>query len=129
MAVYIGDLVVYGWGLDAYCMLRAVLEEGLSADRLMLVIPDGSPPAFSNKTVEKFVSSCMEQLGLKVVSGKELVGMESDDNEQLSALVLSEGESVITLSCAALVYLHYKQVDRKLFKGYFLLDDIYPQIS
>lgn len=98
-------------------MLRALLEEGFSADRLMLVIPGGSPPIFSNKTVAELVSSCMEQLGVKVVSGKELVGMDSDDNEQLSALLLSQGESVITLPCAALVYLHHKQVDRKLFKG------------
>lgn len=114
---HVGDLVVYGAGLDAYCMLRAVLEEGFSADRLKLVVPSGSLPVFSNQAVAELVSSCMEQLGVKVVSGKDLVGMESDDSEQLSALLLREGESVSTLPCAALVYLHHKQVDRKLFKG------------
>ena len=107
---------MYGGGLDAYCMLRTVLDEGLPAERLKLVVPRGSRPAFSNQEVTDSMSSRIEELGVKVISGVELTGFEVDGGEHLSALQLNEVES---LPCAALVWLHDKQVDRKLFEGYW----------
>ena len=99
-------------------MLQAVLEEGLPAERLILVIPEGIQPAFPNQEVAELVSSSLEKLAVKVMSGLELCGMEVDgEGAQLSALQLRDGESIVTLPCAALVYLHHKHVDQHLFKG------------
>ena len=111
----VGGLVVYGGGLDAYCMLQAVLDEGLPPSRLTLVVPEGSPPAFFNQEIADSVSRLLETLSVKVVRGVELVGMEVDGD--LSALYLSGDQGPLTLECAALVYLQQKQVDKLIFKG------------
>ena len=116
--VHVGDMVVYGGGLDAYSMLQAVLDEGLPANRLILVVPNGTPPAFFNQEIADSVSRLLETLAVKVVSGLELVGVEVEDD--LSALHLSGQQGTVTLPCAALVYLHHKQVNRQLFKGEYV---------
>lgn len=114
-----GDLVVYGSGLDAYCMLGAVIEEGgLPPERLILVVPPSSlPPAFPNEEISTTVANHLQQLAVRVVGDAELVAMETGDEGQLSALQLRTGEGVVTLPCAALVHVHVKQVDQQLFKG------------
>ena len=116
-----GDLVVYGGGLDAYCMLGAVIDEGgLAPDRLILVVPPSSlPPAFSNDEIATTVANHLKQLAVRVVKDAELIAMEIEDEGQLSALRLRTGEGVVTLPCAALVYMTDKQVDQQLFKGTF----------
>ena len=116
VCMYTGDLVVYGGGMNAYCMVHAVLEQGLPGERLVLATPEGSAPVFSNQEIADAVSLAMEGLGVRVRSGVELCGLE-DDGDSLTGLQLGQGESTITLPCAALVYLQHKQVDKDLFKG------------
>ena len=112
---------MYGGGLDAYCMLGAVIDEGgLAPDRLILVVPPSSlPPAFSNDEIATTVANHLKQLAVRVVKDAELIAMEIEDEGQLSALRLRTGEGVVTLPCAALVYMTDKQVDQQLFKGTF----------
>lgn len=120
VVVLVGDLVVYGGGLDAYSMLRAMLQEGFPAERLVLVLPESSSPAFPNQEIADSVFRSLEKLGVKVLSGLELIGMEvGDDGHSLSSLELSSGagEGLTSLPSAALVYLHHKQVDEQVFKG------------
>ena len=113
-----GDLVVYGDGLDAYCMLGAVLKEGsLPPERLVLVVPPSLPPAFTNQELSTTITNHLQQLAVRVVRDAELVAMETGEGGQLSAIQLSEEGRVVTLPCAALVHMHNKQVDRQLFKG------------
>ena len=102
--------------MDAYCMVHALLEQGLPGERLLLVTPEGSAPVFSNQEIADTVSQSMEGLGLRVRSSVELCGLE-DDGDSLTGLKLRQGESIFTLQCAALVYLQHKQVDKNLFKG------------
>ena len=111
---------MYGAGLDAYCMLGAVIEEGgLPPERLILVVPPSSslPPAFPTEEISTTIANHLQQLAVRVVSDAELVAMETEDEGQLSAVQLRTGEGVVTLPCAALVHMHDKQVDQRLFKG------------
>ncbi len=116
---------MYGGGLDAYCMLGAVMGEGgLPPDRLILVVPPCSsllPPAFTNEEVATTVANQLQQLAVRVVRDAELVAMEIEDEGQLSGLQLRTGGGVVTLPCAALVHMHEKHVDQQLFKGIIIL--------
>ena len=112
---------MYGGGLDAYCMLGAVVREGgLPPERLILVVPPSLPPAFPNEEVATTVANQLQQLAVRVVRDAELVAMETEDEGQLSALQLRREGGVVTLPCAALVYMHEKRVDQRLFKGIYM---------
>ena len=110
---------MYGSGLDAYCMLGAVIAEGgLPPNRLVLVVPPSCvPPALSSQEIFTTIANHLQQLEVRVVRDAELVAMETGDEGQLSALQLRAGEGVVTLPCAALIHMHNKQVDQHLFKG------------
>ena len=102
--------------MDAYCMVHAVLDQGLPGERLLLVVPEGSGPVFTSQEVADAVSLMLEKLGVRVTRGVELTGWEGD-GDALSGLNLRGGAGVMTVPCAGLVYLHNKQVDKHLFKG------------
>ena len=109
---------MYGGGLDAYCMLGAVVREGgLPPERLILVVPPSLPPAFPSEEVATTVANQLQQLAVRVVRDAELVAMETEDEGQLSALQLRREGGVVTLPCAALVHMHEKHVDEQLFEG------------
>ena len=109
---------MYGGGLDAYCMLGAVMGEGgLPPERLILVVPPSLPPAFPNEDVAATIANQLHQLAIRIVRDAELVAMETEDGGQLSALQLRTGGGVVSLPCSALVHMHEKHVDQQLFKG------------
>lgn len=109
---------MYGSGLDAYSMLGAMINEGgLPPERLILVIPPTFSPAFPNHEVSTSVANHLDELAVRVVGEAELVTMKTDEQGQLSGIQLRTEIGVVTLPCAALVYMHDKQVDQHLFKG------------
>lgn len=118
-----GPCVVYGCGVDSYCMVNDLLVQGVAPDMITLVQPT-IPTCFDDEIVSSRVSQTLSLCGVRVLTGYVLSGWETCD-DSLSAVQLVDLSGVpLTVHCTSMVYMGEKTVDRYAFKGIYLYVNI-----
>ena len=71
-----GAAVVYGAGVDAYAALAALIARGVAPEKLVLVLPAGSPTdAFGHAKIGELVAAKLKELGVTIRRNLRLVGL------------------------------------------------------
>ena len=122
-----GTIAVYGASLDAYCTVQALLARGVKPSQIVAVQPPPSanaPDAFGDPRVAEKVAAKMAQLGVRVDKNVRLAGLESDEQQNLSACLLelpraapNAPANVSALPCQALLCCGTREIDRSTFRA------------
>ena len=111
-----GPCVVYGCGMDSYCMVNGLLIEGIAPDMITLV-QSATPICFDDETIASRISEALSLSGVRVLTGCVLSGWEVCD-DSLSAVQLIDSSGLpTTVHCTSMVYMGEKTVDRHAFNG------------
>jgi hypothetical protein len=115
-----GRCLVYGGSIDAYTTVQALLSRGVPAASIVLVTPpmtaDDDEELFADPAVLSKVEMAVEALGVQLVGGMRLVGVESDDDGMLcSAMLETEQGSVVAQACSLLLCAGKREVQRSTF--------------
>jgi len=114
-------LVVYGGSLDAYTTVHALIARGIAPARITLALPPppeaGPSEPFGDPRIAEKVQQHLVALGGRVRRGARLVGLESDDEGALSAVIVEEVGVASALPARVLLCAGLPEIDRATFRA------------
>eukprot|EP01006_Ploeotia_vitrea_P042645 TRINITY_DN66647_c7_g1_i1.p1 TRINITY_DN66647_c7_g1~~TRINITY_DN66647_c7_g1_i1.p1 ORF type:complete len:1197 (+),score=144.15 TRINITY_DN66647_c7_g1_i1:43-3633(+) len=125
------NCVIYGSSLDSYCVTTSLIELGVKASRIVLVSPaQASQSPFRDPNIDMKVDKLCESLGIKIYKFHELERMDYNDDNNLTAIYISnrannqhldphlsvsqEGFNqgrLVEIPCTMFVYCYEKDID------------------
>eukprot|EP01064_Diplonema_japonicum_P039500 TRINITY_DN9915_c0_g3_i1.p1 TRINITY_DN9915_c0_g3~~TRINITY_DN9915_c0_g3_i1.p1 ORF type:complete len:1159 (+),score=272.32 TRINITY_DN9915_c0_g3_i1:41-3517(+) len=124
----LSNAVVYGSSMEVYSVATSLTQIGLSASRLVLVLPqEGSDEisVFGDSEIDNRVDKLMESQGAKTYKGHVLDRMEYDEDHNLNAVYLLSQETndekkknkITEIPATMFIYCHEKDIDSQILSA------------
>ncbi|THD25271.1 Cilia-and flagella-associated protein 61 [Fasciola hepatica] len=116
-------IVVYGYNLDAYACVGALLNAGVPGECIAMIHPprhSHEKPAFEDPEVERVIHTYLAESEIQLGRNFSLARWNDshmDDVETIEQLAFTSEEKPLKLNCKALFCFHEKTVDYDLFNA------------
>ncbi|KAG5451628.1 Cilia- and flagella-associated protein 61 [Clonorchis sinensis] len=114
-------IIVYGYNLDCYTCVEALLECGVPGGLILMVQPprlEGEKLPFEDRKVSSAVEMELGRAEVRVLHGCTLLEWDKNDppnTEELSEVTFVSNKETLTIKCKALFCFYEKTVDYDLF--------------
>ncbi|GAA55128.1 hypothetical protein CLF_106927, partial [Clonorchis sinensis] len=114
-------IIVYGYNLDCYTCVEALLECGVPGGLILMVQPprlEGEKLPFEDRKVSSAVEMELGRAEVRVLHGCTLLEWDKNDppnTEELSEVTFVSNKETLTIKCKALFCFYEKSVDYDLF--------------
>ncbi|KER30750.1 hypothetical protein T265_02896 [Opisthorchis viverrini] len=114
-------IIVYGYNLDCYTCVEALLECGVPGGLILMVQPprlEGEKLPFEDRKVSSAVEMELGRAEVRVLRGCTLLEWDKNDPpdiEELSEVTFVSNKETLTIKCKALFCFYEKTVDYDLF--------------
>ncbi|GJQ85053.1 hypothetical protein Trydic_g3715 [Trypoxylus dichotomus] len=118
-----GSIIVYGYTLDAYCCLEAIIELGVPSSKIYFVLPprysDDScshNTIFNDGDVEDAVNANIQALGIQMYVDYEFVDWNFDEKKyNITSIKFESLTRVLDVECLAAFMYEKKGISTKTF--------------
>ncbi|KAI4454655.1 cilia- and flagella-associated protein 61 [Holotrichia oblita] len=120
-----GHIIVYGYTLDAYCCVEAVIELGVPFNRVYFILPPRTTEdpyvhntIFNDNDVEDAVNDKIKKLGIQMYVDYEFVDWTFDDkNHNIISIRFESKTRLLDVDCMAVFMYEKKRISTKTFKA------------